>query len=128
MELLKIVGVGVIISLTIVIVRQVKPEFSAIMTVLGSCLMLAYCLQFIAIPVSELSAIMNRTGINNELFSIIIKIVGVGYLIEFGASICADTGNSAIADKVILGGKLLILILAIPIFSSIFNIVLGLIP
>ncbi len=128
MELLKIVGIGVIICITIVIVKQVRPEFAAILTILGSCFMLVYCLKFVVEPLNVLNNIVLKTGIDSELFSVILKIIGVGYLIEFGAGICLDTGNNAIAEKVILGGKILILILSIPILTSIFNIVLGLIP
>ena len=128
MELLKIVGIGVIICVTIIVVKQVRPEFAAILTILGSCFMLVYCLKFLVEPFNTLNSIIFKTGIDSELFSIILKIVGVGYLIEFGASICLDTGNTAIAEKVILGGKILILILSIPILTSIFDVVLGLIP
>lgn len=128
MELLKIVGIGIIISVTIVIVKQVKPEFAVGVLIAGSIVMLLYFLQYFTDVLNVFDNIIQKTGIDKNLFSIILKIVGVGYVIEFGANICSDSGNSAIADKIILCGKMLILILAMPIITSLLDIVIGLIP
>ena len=128
MELLKIVGVGILISFIIVIVKQIKPEFAIATIVTGSVVMLVFILQYFTDILSVLNSIVQKTGINNELFYTVLKIVAVGYLIEFGANICNDSGNTGIGDKVILGGKLLILILSLPILTSLLDIVIGLIP
>ncbi len=128
MELLKIVGVGILISFTVVIVKQIKPELAVATLVAGSIVMLMFILSYFTTILDSLQAIVNKTGIDNELFSVILKIVAVGYLIEFGANICNDSGNSGIGDKVILGGKFLILILSMPIITSLLDIVIGLIP
>ena len=60
------------------------------------------------------------------MFGLVIKIIGVGYLVEFGASICSDSGNSSIAEKIILGGKIIIFTMAIPIITSLFEIIMSL--
>lgn len=128
MELLKIVGIGVLISFIIVIVKQIKPELAVATLICGSVVMLIFILQYFSNILSFLNTVVEKTGIDNQLFSTVLKIVAVGYLIEFGANICNDSGNSSIGDKVILGGKLLILILSLPILTSLLNIVIGLIP
>ena len=58
------------------------------------------------------------------MFSTLLKIVGVGYLIEFSASVCIDSGNSSIADKVVLAGKILIFSMSLPIINNLFNLVM----
>lgn len=127
MDLFKIIGLGILISIVIVVTKQIKPELGIAVMLAGSTLMLIYILNSFTGIISSFNQIVNQTGINKELFSIIIKIIGVGYLIEFAADICKDSGNSAIADKVILGGKVLIFMLAMPIITSLFNIILELI-
>lgn len=126
MDLFKIIGLGILISIVAVITKQIKPELSIAVVLAGSVLMLIYILNALTDVISTFNQMVNKTGINQELFSIIIKIIGVGYLIEFAADICRDSGNTAIADKVILGGKVLIFILAMPIITSLFNIILEL--
>ena len=54
-------------------------------------------------------------------------IVGIGYLTEFGANICQDNGNSSLADKILLAGKVIILCFALPIVNSMLNVIMGLI-
>ena len=126
MEVLKLVGVGVVISIIVVLLKQVKPEFSLFAVIAGSVLMLVYVLNYFTSIFSVFTNIINKAGINSQLFSIIIKIIGVGYLVEFGASICNDSGNSAIGDKIILGGKIIIFAMALPIIINLFDLLLGL--
>ena len=59
----------------------------------------------------------------NGLIKILLKIVGVGYLTEFGAGILQDFGSNAVADKVILGGKLTIVLLSLPIIQSLLELI-----
>lgn len=128
MELLKIIGIGILISFIVVIVKQIKPELATATLICGSVVMLLFILQYFTDALSFLNTIVEKTGIDDELFTIVLKIVAVGYLVEFGASVCIDSGNQSIADKIMLGGKLLILLLSLPILNSLLNVVIGLIP
>ena len=128
MEVLKIVGLGITICILLVVVKQVKPELSVAILIAGSCVMMIVILKYFTNLFSIFDVIIEKTGIDSELFSCILKIIGIGYLIEFSAGICLDTGNSSIADKVVLGGKILIFIVAMPIITNLLDIVIGLIP
>lgn len=128
MEVIKIVGMGLVISLCVVLIKQIKPELSFAVLISGSIIMLSMIFQYFASVFGILDTIINTTGIDQELFQIIIKIIGIGYIIEFGAGLCNDTGNSSIGDKMVLGGKILILVISLPVVTSLFEIVVGLIP
>ena len=75
-----------------------------------------------------LTNFVEKTNINQELFSSVLKIVGVGYLTEFASSSCADAGNSALADRVTFAGKIFILFLSLPIVTSLLDIILEILP
>ena len=126
MDVFKIVGVGIVCCIIVIIVKQIKPEFAVVVTVATSVLLLIYILKHFASIFTIFDEIISKTGINQELFVILLKIIGVGYLVEFGASICEDSGNSSIANKVVLAGKIAIFIMAIPIIKSLFNLILEL--
>ena len=126
MEIFKIVGIGIISCVIIIVVKQVKPEFAVTIIISASILILVYILKYFVQIFSFFQDVVDKTGIDTNLFTILIKIIGIGYLVEFGASICEDSGNSSIANKVILGGKIAIFILAIPIIKNLFNLLLGL--
>ena len=125
MDVLKLVGLGVLICIVSIVVKQVKPEL-AVFVIIGSAILLINILNSFTSIFATFNTILEKTSINGELFGLLIKIIGVGYLIEFGASICIDSGNSAVADKIILGGKIIIFTMAIPIITSLLNVILGL--
>lgn len=128
MEVIKIVGVGLTVSLCVILIKQVKPELAFAVLLSGSIIMLSMIFQYFSNVFGVLDTIINTTGIDQELFKIIIKIIGIGYVIEFGAGLCNDTGNSSMGDKMVLAGKILILVMSLPIITSLFDIVVGLLP
>ena len=68
---------------------------------------------------------MNGTS---DFLKILVKITGIAFLIEFAVSICKDSGESAIASKVDLGGKVIIVTMSIPIISSMLETILKILP
>ena len=74
------------------------------------------------------SQIATQTGVPITLFSALLRIIGIGYLTEFAANICEDSGNQSLAHKVVIGGKILILVMAIPIVTSLIDIIVGVLP
>lgn len=123
MDILKFALLAIAITFAVVFTKQIKPEFAVIITVAGSVVMLAYILGFFGKLVTFYNELTLRTGINQEYFSILLKAIGVGYLVEFASNVCRDSGNNAFADKVILAGKISILLLAMPILESIFQLI-----
>lgn len=69
---------------------------------------------------------LSATGVNSDFILILVKITGISVLTEFAVSVCNDMGESAIASKVDLGGKLVIVSLSIPIITSVLSGLLGL--
>ena len=63
------------------------------------------------------------TGIDQQIFQIVLKIIGIGYLTEFTANLCSDSGMNSVAEKVLLGGKVVILIVALPIINTLIEII-----
>ncbi len=127
MELIKVIILGVIISILSVLLKQIKPEYSLICIIVGSIILISYILSGIQDIFNYFSTIVNKTGLDNSMFTTLLKIIGVGYLIEFSAGVCIDSGNNSIADKIIIAGKVLIFALSLPIITNLFNMVMELI-
>ncbi len=126
MELFKIVGIGLITCIACLIVRQVKPDVASIIMMAGGVVILLMVVDYVAQIFDVFKVIIDKTGLTSNLFSIVLKIVGVGYLTEFAANICSDTGCNSLADKILLAGKILILVMSLPIVTNIVEIVVGL--
>lgn len=128
MEIFRIIGVGIITAITALVVRQVKPEISVIISITGGILMLLLIANSLTSVFETFNSVIEKSGLTKGLFSTILKIVGVGYIAEFSASLCQDAGANSVADKILLGGKIVILVLALPIVTNIIEIISGLLP
>lgn len=126
MEVIKIISLGIVISIITVLLKQVKPEFAIFTIIAGGIVMLFYILNYFTQVFAVFNEIVTKAGIDSKLFGIIFKVIGVGYLVEFGASACVDSGNSAIGDKIILGGKIIMFSMALPIITNLFNMLIEL--
>jgi stage III sporulation protein AD len=69
-----------------------------------------------------------RAGIGEMYLIILLKIIGISYLVEFGAQVCRDAGEGAIASKIELAGKVMILVMAVPIIAFALDTILRLMP
>ena len=68
----------------------------------------------------------NKLKVSSNFINILLKITGISILTEFAVSICKDSGENAIASKIDLGGKIIILSFSIPIISALLETLLNL--
>jgi stage III sporulation protein AD len=78
--------------------------------------------------IEALSAIASKFSIDSSLFTTALKITGVAYIGEFGVQACKDAGEGAIASKVELGAKVIILAMCIPLVLDILTLFSTIIP
>ncbi len=128
MELIKIVGVGIATTVCFILVKQVKSEFAIFVALGGSIVMLVMIIGQVSGVVEYFNEIIQKTGINTTIYFTILKIIGVGYLTEFAANLCSDAGTSSIGNKIMLGGKIVILCLSLPIITSLIDIIIDILP
>ena len=123
MEVMRIVGIGLIGAILSILLRNSKPEFSMLIPVVVSFTVLACAMTYLIRITEELSRMASSAGINSSYMRIVIKVIGISYLVCITAELCKDAGENAIAAKIELGGKLIILAMAIPIINSLLNLV-----
>ena len=116
-ELFKIIGVAFITVIASILLKSTKAELSFSVTVIGIIIILMLLFDSMRNTLSVFQNIAKLTGIENGLIKTLLKIVGVGYLTEFAAGILTDFGSNSVADKVSLGGKLIIVALSFPILE-----------
>ena len=124
----KIVSIAIITCIACLIVKPIRSDFAIFISIVGGIIILFYTFSYISEVFNVFGNIFKISGASPTLYTVILKIMGIGYLAEFTASICNDTGNNGLADKVLLGGKIIILVMALPIISSILEIIMELLP
>ena len=128
MDIIKIIGVGLIALIIIIIVKQYRPEFTMYVSVAAGIIILLLVMDKLSAIINLLTNLANRTSINNEFIFLLIKITGIAILTEFASSVCEDSGETAIASKVDMGGKIIIIAMSIPIIASLLETILKVLP
>ncbi len=128
MEVIRIIGIALIGLIIIILLKQYKPEFSIYISLLVGVLILLLVTDQLTGIINLLTSLSNKAGVNNEFLTLLIKITGIAFLTEFAVSICKDTGETAIANKVDMGGKIIIVSMSIPIISSLLETILEVLP
>lgn len=128
MEIWQIVGLALIVTVFTVVLKQFRPEIALQLSILAGTSIFILILSKVKVIVELLQTLADQANISSYYLLIILKIVGVAYLAEFGAQICRDAGEGALAGKIELAAKVGVIILAIPIIVAITESMVRLVP
>lgn len=128
MEIIKIIGIALVALIIIILLKQYKPEFVLYVSLIAGALILFLVIDELTGIVKLIQSIADKASINSQFLSILLKITGIAFLSEFAVSICKDSGEAAIASKVELGSKIIIISMSIPIISTLLEIILKILP
>jgi len=127
-EIWQIVGLALIVTVISVVLKQIRPEIALQLTILASASIFIMVMSKIKVIVDLLQNLADQANISSYYLFIVLKIVGVAYLAEFGAQICRDAGEGALASKIELAAKVAVIALAIPIIVAITESLVRLVP
>jgi stage III sporulation protein AD len=128
LEIIQIVGFGLVAAFLALVLKEQKANFAFLVTLMVGAGIFIFLIDKIGQVLEMLQRIALNAHVNMMYVETLLKIIGIAYIAEFGAQITRDAGQGAIASKIELGGKILILVLAIPILTVIIETVLTLIP
>lgn len=128
MEIWQIVGLALIVTIICVVLKQIRPEIALQLSILAGATIFILIISKIKVIVDLLQTLADQANISSYYLIIVLKIVGVAYLAEFGAQICRDAGEGALATKIELAAKVGVILLAIPIIVAITESLVRLVP
>lgn len=123
MEIFQLVGIAFITAVAALLLKGTKPELAFAVTIAGSIILLLFTFELFRDSIAIFGKIAEATGIQSSMVKILLKMVGIGYLVEFSAGILNDFGQNSVADKLVFCGKVVVLILAIPIIESVLTLI-----
>lgn len=128
MEVVQIAGISLISVFIILLLKQYKPEFVIHISILAGILIFLMILPKLSAIIELLNSLTNKLGANSQFFGILLKITGIAYISEFATNICKDSGETAIASKVELGAKIIIISMSIPILGAVIESLINILP
>ncbi|MCL2846903.1 MAG: stage III sporulation protein AD [Firmicutes bacterium] len=128
MNIVAVIGVAMLTTFAVLVLKPHRPEIAALLSVVGGLVVILMFVDGLRDVIDGLSNLVERTGVRSDLFRALLQIIGIAYLTEFAAGVCDEAGNGAMAKKVNLAGKIIILVLALPIINNLIEIIIGVIP
>ncbi|MTI94897.1 MAG: stage III sporulation protein AD [Firmicutes bacterium] len=128
MTIMQVVALAVVATILVIVIRQEKPELAFQVSMAAGLLIFALVAWKLLEVISYLERLALQADLNMVFLGTLLRIIGISYMAEFGSQVCRDAGEGAIATKVELAGKVLIILLALPIITTIFDTVSRLLP
>ncbi len=128
MDIFKVAAIGLSGVMISSIVKGYKPEFSTYIVIATVMMLFMLILSRLTSVFNFLESVYNQISYGKNFFPILLKILAVAYIADFTAQICKDSGETAIAGKVELAGKVIIFYLAVPVMVTVLELINALIP
>lgn len=116
-----LIALCIITALLALTLRGQRPEFAMLLSLgCGIFVLLALMGQMKEI-ITELEKIMSGLSEQSDLTAIILKALGICIVAELGSQCCRDAGEAAIAAKVELVAKAALVLMSMPVFTSLME-------
>jgi len=126
MEVLAVVGIGLVAAMLTLLLRQHRPEFAMLVSLAaGVVILLMVCRDLLPV-VDQIRTMMQSVSMPQEYTAVLFKALGICFLTQVACDTCKDAGEGAIAAKVEMAGKVLVLAVSLPLFQQVLSIVYSL--
>lgn len=127
MDITSIAGLGLLSAVLCIIVRQYKPDAALGISIACGILIMTAVVSMLAPSVSAITELTSAAGLEDGYAAALLKALAVCYITQLAADSCRDAGESAIASKIELAGKAAIVVISLPIFAALAELVTHLI-
>lgn len=123
MEILKVSAFALIAVVMIVLIKQEKKEIGVTISIFTTVVFAVYAIIKLEDVVNLIFDLVENAGVNAKYLEIILKVVGIAYIIELTKDVCVDSGESALGSKVEMTGKIIIVSMTIPIITGVIEVI-----
>ena len=109
---------GAVLILTL---KQTSPQFALLLTLAVGVTILITIISFLPTVIDKITLLTSETGVNTNYTGTLLTSLGICFICQFSSDICKDAGQNALSSKVELAGKIMILILALPLIDEVLS-------
>ena len=124
---MQLVGIAMVSTILCLVIRKDRPEMANFVAITAGVIILLSVVMKLNFIIEGIQSLADKVNIPAMYISLIIKLIGICYIIEFAVSLCNDCGEKNIATKLEFGGKIIIMTMSFPILLSIVDTIINLI-
>lgn len=128
MDILQIVLLSIIASILYIVIKDISPSFAFFILLLVGLIIFMNVIQQISSIFQMIQSLGEQANVSGMYLETILKIIGIAYIAEIGASLTKDAGLSSAAKNIELAGKIFILLLAVPIITAVIETIIRFLP
>ncbi len=128
MEILKIVGLALSAAVLCLLLRQTRPEMAVLVALAAGVALFFVVIARVGGVIDALEKLSQRAGLHSQTMEAVVRVIGVAFIAELGAQACRDAGEGALALKVELGGRVVMLAMAVPLLITVMDSLFALMP
>lgn len=123
MFIIKISAIAFVTAVITIYLKKYSPETGIFASIAGGIIILFLIIDYLYGVVDKFELFFIDTGLQPEVIKILFKVILVAYLVEFTAGVVRDLGEQGLSDKVLLAGKIVVLVISLPIVKSLFALI-----
>lgn len=121
------VGIGIVATAIAVVLRGTRPEFALLVSLAAGVFILFKIFGDLVPIVAQIEAVLSSSQVPAQYAGILFKSLGICMLAQVACDACKDAGESAIASKIEIAGRIAVLAVSLPLFTQVLSIVYSLI-
>ena len=125
MDVFKVIAIAFVGAILFNLVKSTKSELGIFIIIGCGILILGVVFRSLGTLVTEFQTIIEVSGVDDGLFSGVLKVVGIAYLTEYAAGICRDAEAESLSKKIQLAGKVSIFAVSLPLVRALVNMLVG---
>lgn len=123
MDILNIIALCIISVFVVSLLKRTQKEVGLAVSVIVGILVFLMVIDKLVYVVEKIIEMGSKVSFAGGYIATLIKMTGIALISEYTASVCKDSGENAIAEKVEFAGKVIILFLSLPLVMSLFELI-----
>ena len=125
MDIFALCCIALIAAMLSLTLKKYNGEIAIVVSLGASVLIMAAVFSAASPVFEEIGRLYRGTGLREEYGKILLKCLGVGLVCQLAGDTCRDAGETALASKVDIAGRVTVLVLALPMLSQLVEIAIG---
>lgn len=123
--MIKVVGIVLTALIINIVLKNYSKEFTFFINIVCTIIIFTLISKDLKGIVDRLTSISNEISVLLPYIKIMLKILGISMIAQLLSDLCRDNGENTLANQTELSAKIIILVTALPLFTTIMDIMIG---
>lgn len=123
--MIKVVGIVLTALIINIMLKNYSKEFTFLINIVCTIIIFTLISKDLKGIVDRLTSISNEISVLLPYIKIMLKILGISMIAQLLSDLCRDNGENTLANQTELSAKIIILVTALPLFTTIMDIMIG---